>query len=65
MIERDALMFLQTTGEGAKALRAKTSLISLAYRINGRSPRVTTARSAPGICVNSTNLHAVGDPPEE
>jgi hypothetical protein len=39
MIERDALMFLQTTGEGAKTLRAKTSLIRLAYRINSISPR--------------------------
>jgi hypothetical protein len=64
MIERDALMFLQTTGEGAKTLRAKTSLLSLAYRINGRSPRVTTARSAPGT-VEQNGPHAVGDPPEE
>jgi hypothetical protein len=60
MIERDALMFLQATGEGAKALRLKTSLLSLAYRINSRSPRVTTARDAPGPCVNSTNPHAIG-----
>ena len=39
MIERDALMFLQTTGEGAKSLRVKTSLLSLAYHIKSRSPR--------------------------